>query len=195
MNHEETTPLMGKRIGNKSQKEENGTTETSGTFRFHGTTRNVILAALNVFSNVTMNVSLPIFAGTMNEIGGDTFVLLLNSCVVIGVIFVLTTLFAKRFIDSSITLKLVSSLKIVFALGLFTALNGILVVFASPPDRTPGYLQGILSTTVIPYTILCRLIFLRKGIFKIGCYLGVFNRYFMDKKSESFETLIEQSDL
>nr|XP_034316088.1 uncharacterized protein LOC117685718 [Crassostrea gigas] len=100
----------------------------------------------------------------MNEIGGDTFVLLLNSCVVIGVIFVLTTLFAKLFIDSSITLKLVSSLKIIFALGLFTALNGILVVFASPSDRTLGYLQGILSTTVIPYTILCRLIFLRKGI-------------------------------
>lgn len=177
MNHEETSPLMGKGIGNKSEKEQNGTIKTSGTFRFHGTTRNVILAALNVFSNVTMNVSLPIFAGTMNEIGGDTFVLLLNSCVVIGVIFVLTTLFAKRFIDSSITLKLVSSLKIVFALGLFTALNGILVVFASPPDRTPGYLQGILSTTVIPYTILCRLIFLRKGIFKIGFYLG---GYYMD---------------
>lgn len=171
MNHEETSPLMGKGIGNKSEKEQNGTIKTSGTFRFHGTTRNVILAALNVFSNVTMNVSLPIFAGTMNEIGGDTFVLLLNSCVVIGVIFVLTTLFAKRFIDSSITLKLVSSLKIVFALGLFTALNGILVVFASPPDRTPGYLQGILSTTVIPYTILCRLIFLRKGIFKKGGFL------------------------
>jgi hypothetical protein len=56
-----------------------------------------------------------------------------------------------------------SSLKIIFALGLFTALNGILVVFASPPNRTPGYLQGILSTTSIPFTIICRIIFLRKG--------------------------------
>lgn len=167
MNHEETAPLMGKNVGNKSEIEEN---RTKSKFRFHGTTRNVILAALNVFSNVTMNVSLPVFAGTMNEIGGDTFVLLLNTCFVIGVLFVLTTLFAKRFIDNSITWKLAASLKIVFAMGLFTALNGILVVFASPPNRTPGYLQGILSTTVIPYTILCRLIFLRKGIFKIVCY-------------------------
>lgn len=84
-----------------------------------------------MFFNVIMNVSLLIFVGIMNEIGGDIFVLLLNLCVVIGVIFVLIIFFVKCFIDSFIMLKLVFFLKIVFVLGLFMVFNGILVVFVS----------------------------------------------------------------
>nr|XP_022326332.1 uncharacterized protein LOC111126172 isoform X4 [Crassostrea virginica] len=164
MNNEEVSPLLGEKNSRDQSIQEAWTSGKTGRGFFQGTTRNVILAFLNVVSNVAMNVSLPVFAGTMNEIGGDTFVLLLNSCVVIGVLFVLTTLLAKHTIDSSIEFKPASTWKMIFAMGLFTALNGILVVFASPPDRTPGYLQGILSTTTIPYTIICRLIFLRKGI-------------------------------
>ena len=164
MNNEEVSPLLGEKNSRDQSIQEAWTSGKTGRGFFQGTTRNVILAFLNVVSNVAMNVSLPVFAGTMNEIGGDTFVLLLNSCVVIGVLFVLTTLLAKHTIDSSIEFKPASTWKIIFAMGLFTALNGILVVFASPPDRTPGYLQGILSTTTIPYTIICRLIFLRKGM-------------------------------
>ncbi|XP_061188243.1 uncharacterized protein LOC133196351 [Saccostrea echinata] len=162
--NEETSPLLRERQLWDSHAKEAWTSGKTGKFRFQGVTRNVILAILNVFSNVTMNVSLPVFAGTMDEIGGDAFVLLLNTCFVIGVLFVLTNLFAKCVIDKSTTFRMTSSIKIIFALGLFTALNGILVVFASPPNRTPGYLQGILSTTTIPFTIICRLIFLRKGI-------------------------------
>ena len=135
----------------------------TGRVRFTGQTRNIILAFLNVFSNVMMNVTLPIYAGTMNEVGGDTFVLLINTCFIISILFVLTTLFAKKVIDNSVTFKPTSSHKIYFIMGLFTALNGILVVYASPPTRTPGYLQGILSSTTIPFTVICRLIFLRKG--------------------------------
>lgn len=163
MKREETFPILRESNLRDNHVREAWTSGKTGRFQIHATTRNVFIAILNVLSNVAMNVSLPVFAGTMNEIGGDSFVLLLNTCVIIGVLFVLTTLFAKYAIDSSTTFKLTSSVKIILALGLFTALNGILVVFASPPNRTPGYLQGILSTTSIPYTIICRLIFLRKG--------------------------------
>ena len=47
--------------------------------------------------------------------------------------------------------------------GLLNCLNGILVVYASDPQRTSPSLQALLSTSVIPFTVICRYIFLRKG--------------------------------
>ena len=41
-------------------------------------------------------------------------------------------------------------------IGVFDALNGILVVFASPPSRTAPFLQAILGNFMIPLTILFR---------------------------------------
>jgi hypothetical protein len=40
--------------------------------------------------------------------------------------------------------------------GFFDALNGILVVFASPPTRTAPFLQAILGNFLIPLTISIR---------------------------------------
>ena len=40
--------------------------------------------------------------------------------------------------------------------GIFDALNGILVVFASPPFRTAPFLQAILGNFMIPLTIFFR---------------------------------------
>ena len=40
--------------------------------------------------------------------------------------------------------------------GVFDALNGILVVFASPPTRTAPFLQAILGNFLIPLTIVFR---------------------------------------
>ena len=42
--------------------------------------------------------------------------------------------------------------------GVFDALNGILVVFASPPTRTAPFLQAILGNFMIPLTITFRLV-------------------------------------
>ena len=42
--------------------------------------------------------------------------------------------------------------------GVFDALNGILVVFASPPTRTAPFLQAILGNFMIPLTIVFRYI-------------------------------------
>ena len=41
-------------------------------------------------------------------------------------------------------------------IGVFDALNGILVVFASPPSRTAPFLQAILGNFMIPLTIFFR---------------------------------------
>lgn len=132
--------------------------------RFTATTRNTLIAIMNVFSNVLMNTSLPVYAGTMEVIGSDIFVLLFITCIIITVVFTLLTLFVKYTkIDSRATLRPTSSFKILFCMGLFTAMNGILVVYASPPNRTPPYLQGILQSSVIPFTVLLRLIILRRG--------------------------------
>ena len=41
-------------------------------------------------------------------------------------------------------------------IGVCDALNGVLVVFASPPKRTAPFLQSILGNIVIPLTIVAR---------------------------------------
>ena len=43
-------------------------------------------------------------------------------------------------------------------IGVFDALNGVLVVFASLPSRTAPFLQAILGNFIIPLTIIFRLL-------------------------------------
>lgn len=49
-------------------------------------------------------------------------------------------------------------------MGFLNALNGVLIVYSSPTDRTPLFLQPILSTSVIPFTVILRFFVLRKGV-------------------------------
>ncbi|XP_064389976.1 crt homolog 2-like isoform X2 [Halichondria panicea] len=60
-------------------------------------------------------------------------------------------------------------------IGFFDALNGVLVVFASPPTRTAPFLQAILSNSAIPLTILFRFLILRKRptLLKLLCACAV----------------------
>lgn len=127
--------------------------------------RNIILAILNVTFNVAINVSLPIYAGTMGAIGADAYVLLSQGVIWFVVIFVIMTQALHYCFDNRISLKPTASYKILFIMGALTTLNGIFVVYASPPDRTPPYLQGLLATMSIPFTVICRIIWLRKGRF------------------------------
>ena len=126
--------------------------------------RNVILALLNVIFNVAINVSLPIYAGTMDVIGADAYVLLSQGVIWFVIIFVIMTQALHYLFDNRINLKPTGSFKILFVMGFLTTLNGVLVVYASPPNRTPPYLQGLLTTTSIPFTVVCRIIWLRKGL-------------------------------
>ena len=60
-------------------------------------------------------------------------------------------------------------------LGFLNAINGILIVFSSPEDRTPAFLQPLLSTIIIPFTVLASFVLLRKreGIPRLICCLAV----------------------
>ena len=45
-------------------------------------------------------------------------------------------------------------------IGVFNALNGVVVVFSSVPSRTAPFLQAILGNFIIPLTIVIRSVFL-----------------------------------
>ena len=47
-------------------------------------------------------------------------------------------------------------------IGVFDALNGFLIVYASSPNRVPSDLQPIVLQTIIPMTILLSFVILRK---------------------------------
>lgn len=53
-----------------------------------------------------------------------------------------------------------------------SSVNGLLVVYASDPLRTPPYLQALLSCTLIPFTIVARLLILKKGQFSLSISIG-----------------------
>nr|KAG5702492.1 hypothetical protein BaRGS_015124 [Batillaria attramentaria] len=138
-----------------------------------------------VLMNVMMNVSLPIFAGTMEVVGGDTYVVLLYGAMTFPVVLAAMTLALKVTVDRSLSLKPTSAWRTFFLLGLCNTLNGVGVVFASPPDRTAPYLQGILATIQIPFTVFCRFLILRKGwIFILGYTLGGLFQFLLIKYAE-----------
>ncbi|XP_067658087.1 crt homolog 3-like [Haliotis asinina] len=140
-------------------------TRTTGKLGLSRGALTVFIAVINVVANVLMNVSLPVFAGTMDHVGGDTFVVLLVSSLWFPVIFAVMTLVMKYQTGISLSsFKPTANWKILLTVGFATTMNGVLIVFASPPSRTPPYLQGILATTVIPYTVVGRFFILRKGI-------------------------------
>ena len=55
----------------------------------------LVLCVLTVLWNVTMNVSLPVFAGTMDKVGGDMFALLLYSALCYPLVLAALTLLLK----------------------------------------------------------------------------------------------------
>ncbi|KAK6176499.1 hypothetical protein SNE40_014771 [Patella caerulea] len=167
---DESEPLLAGRSSNIQKKDNALTNIVDGEFvatkrRFVSRgTLNVFIAIMNIIMNVLMNVSLPVFAGTMNEVNSDTYALLMIANVWFMLVFVVIMLAMKFFVNRSLSFKPCTQWKWLFVMGLTTTLNGIFVVFASPPNRTPPYLQGILATTNIPFTVLSRFVLLRKGI-------------------------------
>lgn len=67
-----------------------------------------------------------------------------------------------------------------FLIGFCNALNGLFLVFAAPGDRTPPFLQAILGTFNIAWTILFRALILRKlpnsmqFLWAGGVFIGLF---------------------
>jgi hypothetical protein len=160
---------------------------------------NVLFAALAIGGQVGQNVTLPLWTnaatsscenGTGNQndsadnsnvtngTGGpsmDPFFVLSSASFSFVVIFGALTLLSAAF--GAVT---ADDLRFpqwqLFLIGFFDALNGIMVVYSAPPNRTAPFLQAILGNFLIPLTILFRLILLRKRpqLIKLICAIVVF---------------------
>lgn len=136
-----------------------------GTLGLSQTTWNVFFAFLVVFGQVGQNVTLPIWFASVPE--GESldpmYILTFAgfSFVIIFGIFTLVDLY--RGVVTLHELKTFSTFhffKQYFAVGFCNALNGTFLVFAA--RKTAPYLQAILGTFNMLWTIVLRFIILRK---------------------------------
>lgn len=125
---------------------------------------NLVFALIGIAGQVGQNVTLPLWLSASQtnrkqDHGAkmDAYFVLSFSCVFFVVAFGLMLAFLKVFYPHKLgdTEKQFSH-KLLFAVGLCDCLNGVLVVFASPPNRTAPYLQAILGNFMIPLTIVAR---------------------------------------
>ncbi|XP_070559933.1 crt homolog 3-like [Ptychodera flava] len=125
-------------------------------------TFNIVLSVATVITNVATNVTLPIFSQSLDNYS-DPYYILFSSSLLFPFFFFFLLVISK-FCNSSVSFRLKAPIKYVFVAGFMNALNGLLVVYASDPSRTPPALQAILSTSVIPYTVIARYVMIRKGV-------------------------------
>jgi len=121
----------------------------------------VMVCAGVVIGMVGQTVSLPLFISSFGGTTGPYFIVLwcsfLFNCFFWPIVF-------YRIRKGIITPEMRTYKKHykLVLIGVFDALNGILVVFASPLSRTPGALQAILVQTTIPFTIVISKFMIRK---------------------------------
>lgn len=136
---------------------------------------NVACAILSVIGQVGQNVSLPLWLAasqsntSSNTSGSEStdsmgpyFVLSFSSLAFV-IVFGFATVISFALFPKKVTKEeLVFPQWQLFLVGLFDALNGVFVVYASPPVRTAPFLQAILGNFLIPLTIGFRLLIIRK---------------------------------
>ena len=132
---------------------------------------NTVLSILEVLTRVGLTTSLVVYTtslskhracGTAQVITGPNFVLFFTSYW-FTIVYFLCVLVGKLF-NPSFPLRLSCSQKQVALMGLLNAVNGLLIVYSSTTDRTPAFLQSILSSSVIPFTVVLRPLVLRKSV-------------------------------
>ena len=124
---------------------------------------NLIFAFLAVAGQVGQNVSLPLWVDSTNgNTSGptvDSYFVLSFASLSFVIIFGFGTLIIRIISPGDLgETERRFPHRLLFLVGLCDALNGVLVVFASPGSRTPPYLQAILGNFLIPLTVLFRLV-------------------------------------
>merc|ERR1719305_1911378 len=128
------------------------------------TTASWVFVILAIWGGVGVNVALPLFSDAVGK-AGPYFVLLYGTFWFALCFFI--ALWLLQAFSSQIRPEntfLASTHKNMFSVGLMTSLNGLLIVFASPTTRTPGFLQALLVNITIPMTIGFRYMILGKGV-------------------------------
>nr|XP_054750621.1 uncharacterized protein LOC129256445 [Lytechinus pictus] len=141
-------------------------------FRFRGqsscrlrlTVLNIFLTIMTVLSSLMMAITLPLFSASMvTESSTDEYPVLFFTALWFPIFF-LGLVAINKLIDPEMSLKSTVSHRVMAMVGGMNSLNGLLVVYASDPERTSPQLQAILGTSVIPFTVISRYIILRKGV-------------------------------
>lgn len=141
---------------------------------------NLMFAFVAVAGQVGQNVSLPLWVDSTNgNTSGptvDAYFVLSFASLSFVVIFGIGTLIIRLVWPGAIgETERRFPHRLMFLVGLFDALNGALVVFASKGSRTPPYLQAILGNFMIPLTIIFRFLILKKKptLLKLCCGIVV----------------------
>ncbi|XP_077998905.1 uncharacterized protein LOC144451867 [Glandiceps talaboti] len=132
-------------------------------FRVSLRSLNIFLSFMTVIFTVAMNVSLPIFSDAAANSGSDAYFVLF-SCTLMFPPFFFILLVISKLIDPSVSFRLKAPMKLVVIAGILNSLNGLFLVYASNSSRTPPALQAILSTSIIPFTVISRYVILKKGV-------------------------------
>ncbi len=124
---------------------------------------NIFLSLLTLFTLAFKTVALPAYVSAVISAGSDPFSVALIAAFWFQLFFLFVTLLYKLAADSSQSLVPESKWTYILLIGFCNGVAGVPLVFASDPSRTPPYLQALLSTVVIPLTVLCRYVILKKG--------------------------------
>ena len=140
-----------------------------GPFRIRVVWANLFFATLAVAGQVGQNVSLPLWIDSTNDPGAasnstsptrpsvDSYFVLSFASLSFVIIFGLGTLCIRLFRPELVgKTETKFPQKLLIAVGVCDALNGVLVVFAGSGKRIPPYLQAILGNFMIPLTLLFR---------------------------------------
>jgi hypothetical protein len=127
----------------------------------------VLWAILTIVAQTGQNVTLPLFADAIGGGGGTPYFVVWFSTFAFAVGFGIMLVFMWIFTEGEIGAAERATLSVrgqtgLLQIGLADALNGMLVVFASPSSRTAPYLQAILGNFLIPLTIIMRMVLVRK---------------------------------
>ncbi|KNC54765.1 uncharacterized protein AMSG_01616 [Thecamonas trahens ATCC 50062] len=107
-----------------------------------------------VLGGVTQNVALPLWLVALDDssAGANPYFVLTFASAAYVVIFGLVVAYLKLFTNALGEVEARFPHKFLALIGACDALNGILVVFASPPQRTAPFLQALLGNAIIPFT-------------------------------------------
>lgn len=126
---------------------------------------NLFFAFLVISGQVGQNVSLPIWFASVpsGESLDPMFVLIFAGCSFVIIFAIFTLIDIYRGVTSIQELKVFSTIDFFqqyFAVGFCNGINGVFLVFAA--SKTAPFLQAILGTFNILWTIIFRFIILRK---------------------------------
>jgi len=120
----------------------------------------VLACLVLVVATTAQDISIPIWLHSFgNHYGGPYFIMVYSSlCFAIfftfGYIFLRYTLFRELRKFATYTPPFWENIKYITAVGVLDALNGIIIIYASDPERTPPVLQPVLGNSAIIWSIL-----------------------------------------